>query len=1408
MLKASYGYYPQSSGGKISSNVTGTGLCNVNQSGSPAAGCPAASGTTDNFVSTKEYFGMFDVTRCYTYSGGSGGNFSPDTSVTKLATAACSASDKWDGNFLNWLTMRKVDVSKKVLIGGNTGNPAPCFDDGTCNAIQAANQTGDDGGTGSCNNASQLCYRFVKAAVRGGNYWPSNTSTVPNTGSSGSPANTTYFGMGEGFIWARDIATENGIFSNSAEKFNLKIDLTGESAAKKREQSIGLFQDLQQYQMRIGVMLTNSGTSGGTPDNGGTVANKGMYFDQNLVESVYTGIRNTALKINAPLAEATYEGLCYFSQENPCYNTSPSNYAPAPRASSDPFYVKSTGKMVSCCKNFILMLTSGAPSSDDTSPNTKLPTSVIPSGADPWTVTNGGVTTSRLDEVTYAGRTNDLRPGATSAGGKALDKVQNVRFYSVNMLGGSTGATLLASGSKYGGFEGTFSATGTTSCTFKGETTLPGDTNGATGTSHSSWDSNKDCVPDTYFEAQDGPDLEKQIKAAIAAILKNSTSGTSASVLASSSTGEGAVYQSFFYPSRFDGVNQAEVKWTGYTQSLFIDTFGNLRMDKGTGGVPDGRMVYEDDPIVRTKVVTDSDGNDQVCGEIYDDTSPADGKADSSTPNTGQDCVLLKDLQPLWEAGEKLWGLTPGSACASNNAGVSCRRILTWVDENHDGVVGSTESMVNFEPDNTNAGKLRPYLRGADLAAAKQTINFVRGCNGYVSGEGCTDITSLRDRRVVDGGTTNIWKLGDPVNATPTIVGAPQERYDTIYGDSTYSVFYKARKDRRQVLYVGANDGMLHAFNVGFYNRGDAVSTVFSDSKVEHGWFGNTSANPTDNPTTRNSSLARGAELWGFIPYQLLPHLAWLQDPSYPHVYYVDLKPKVTDVRIFCETTVTPAPSGSGNCVNGQSTTHHHGWGTILIGGFRLGGSCGKCDTTTGNAGAPPMTYTETFTGSTSSDRTFYSAYFILDITDPEKDPVLIGTFTSSELGLTTSYPAVFRTKDCTSPCTDKTSVTGVKWYVAFGSGAVGYLGGTSTTQASKMFVMNLASGAASTFSTGDNSAFMGDLASLDADLDYRVDAVYGGNTIEHTTAPKWTGKMFRLITNEGNDDPTTWTGPHVLLAQFTDQCRTWGASPYPTGPCYGTGGPVTAGVGMAADDGSNIWIFWGTGRYFDPVGDKSDTSMQYYFGVKDPAPRNKTATAEKNNLLDVTQSVVCPTCSTVVTGVSGVTTFDGLESKIQGTGTVAGMDGWFNRLPTNHGTTSTFAQTGERVLVTPSVLGGTVFFSSFIPSEELCTPSGTGVLNAVYYKTGSAYKSAIVGVGAGGENLRRVDLGQGLPSQVAVHLGAQGGGNNGTSGAGQGCAGRMTGIIQTSTSNLMQVCGKPALSVWSRYVSWNQQRD
>jgi type IV pilus assembly protein PilY1 len=911
------------------------------------------------------------------------------------------------------------------------------------------------------------------------------------------------------------------------------------------------------------------------------------------------------------------------------------------------------------------------------------------------------------------------------------------------------------------------------------------------------WDANGDGLPDTYFLAQNPLQLQAKLAAAFAAILNQTSSGTAASVLSSSSTGEGAIYQSFFYPTQFQ--MEAEVKYAGYVQSLWVDTYGNFREDT----VKDNRLVLSDDRIVITRY---DPLKDVLVVDIYADAN-GDGKADP-TRDTNGDGILdtafcddapnscsnpLNSINPIWEGGRNLALMSPSS-----------RTILTWVDLDNDKLVkniapptgAATEEYILF--DSTNVNKLTGYLNlGATPTApytAAKLVNFIQG----------NQVTGLRNRmlNVMNTSGTSVpavWKLGDSVYSTPVIVGAPKERYDLLYGDTSYTAFYSQYQTRRQVAYLGANDGMMHAFNVGVYNQGDDPTTP---TKVEHGWFSNSS-------TADGRGVNIGDELWGFIPQELLPHLQWLLNPSYTHVYYVDLKPKVTDVRIF-----TP------------DADHPGGWGTILIGGFRMGGSCGIC-TTQGQK----MNFAADFTGDgvTDAARTFLSAYFVLDVTNPEKVPTLLWSVSDPNLGFTTSYPAVARV----SPLTDlKTDNTNAQWFMVVGSGPTSYDAGVGQT--GKMFAVNIknrmtstAAGVVTMFDASGGgvtppNSFVGDLVAFDRDLDYRTDVIYGGKVI---SAAPWEGKLIRLTTGcwsasspVCNTSPSLWgvpsgtvgvQAPSEVLYQFLDG-----------GGATKTLGPVPAAVGVAIDQTGNTWVCAGTGRYYTQTGgtgDKIDTSTQYLVGIKDSVLQGsggcvggdvtitgcRVSSTLSNELIDMSTATICQLGSGTCTGTGVNQQVTSVPAMAAG-GTYASLislvqskKGWFAKLTVPGG-----GLPSERAVANPVVLGGIVFFPTFTPSGDVCVAAGASNLYGLYYVTGGAYSSPILGMT--GQNINsKTSLGEGLATTVAVHLGAQG---DGTTGGGSNTG--VKACSQSSTGAINCVNTGTASAVASHFLSWINRRD
>lgn len=106
------------------------------------------------------------------------------------------------------------------------------------------------------------------------------------------------------------------------------------------------------------------------------------------------------------------------------------------------------------------------------------------------------------------------------------------------------------------------------------------------------------------------------------------------------------------------------------------------------------------------------------------------------------------------------------------------------------------------------------------------------------------------------------WLLGDIVNSNPVYVSAENYRYDSLPaadGGPLYQAFVTANASRRKMIYVGANDGMLHGFD----------------------------ANAT--------GADAGKEILAYIPNAVYSGLNALSSPDYTHQYTVDGSPRAAD---------------------------------------------------------------------------------------------------------------------------------------------------------------------------------------------------------------------------------------------------------------------------------------------------------------------------------------------------------------------------------------------------------------------------------------------------------------------------------------------------------------------------------
>ena len=134
--------------------------------------------------------------------------------------------------------------------------------------------------------------------------------------------------------------------------------------------------------------------------------------------------------------------------------------------------------------------------------------------------------------------------------------------------------------------------------------------------------------------------------------------------------------------------------------------------------------------------------------------------------------------------------------------------------------------------------------------------------------------------------------IGAIIGSTPALMDAPSldPPPDDDYGRPDAAGSFAARfKDRRSLIFFGANDGMIHAV----------------DART-------------------------GYEIWAFVPYNLLPKLRTLLDgqPVEQFDYFVDSSPKVAEVKVAC--TAGDPGYGSAGC---------RAWRSLLIIGQGPGGT-------------------------------------------------------------------------------------------------------------------------------------------------------------------------------------------------------------------------------------------------------------------------------------------------------------------------------------------------------------------------------------------------------------------------------------------------------------------------------------
>jgi len=209
---------------------------------------------------------------------------------------------------------------------------------------------------------------------------------------------------------------------------------------------------------------------------------------------------------------------------------------------------------------------------------------------------------------------------------------------------------------------------------------------------------------------------------------------------------------------------------------------------------------------------------------------------------------------PSWKASTRLDTLVAGLGYLNNRKVVSYNPALTNGNFQGKGVpflfpttLASADSLGGLGL--TQLSDILPYLTStivpaeidANIAQGPLMFRWLRGDRSLESA------TTYRIRESV---------LGDIVDSSPQYVAAPDRFYpDSIQSSSKYSTFRASQASRTPMVYVGANDGMLHAFQA-------------SD----------------------------GVEQFAYIPNAVYKSIKTLSSRSYAHKYSVNSTPEVNDV--------------------------------------------------------------------------------------------------------------------------------------------------------------------------------------------------------------------------------------------------------------------------------------------------------------------------------------------------------------------------------------------------------------------------------------------------------------------------------------------------------------------------------
>jgi type IV pilus assembly protein PilY1 len=195
------------------------------------------------------------------------------------------------------------------------------------------------------------------------------------------------------------------------------------------------------------------------------------------------------------------------------------------------------------------------------------------------------------------------------------------------------------------------------------------------------------------------------------------------------------------------------------------------------------------------------------------------------------------------------------------------------------------------------------------------------------------------------------------------------------------------------------------------------------------------------------------------------------------------------------------------------------------------------------------------------------------------------------------------------------------------------------------------------------------------------------------------------------------------------------------------------------------------------------------------PGPPPYTSSRSGGNLLNVTDYQVF-TGETVSADGTTTVTWDTFEESQD-----IAKDGWYLDFFFTESDDS-LSLKGERNLGQASLIGGLLSFTTFIPPDDICEAGGKSDLWALYYKTGTAYFTGVLGTTDGSlGGVTRTDRAKrsigdetnwgyikGLATSPNIHVGREEG---------------SVVYVQSSTGEIIRIEQKNPLSTKSGVLSW-----